>query len=198
MLGFTLFSPTYRTGEAVESDCERILAKLQKGVAPMTTDTLQKPAPRQTSWRAWFILLVILAVIAWEFYEFSANEDYITKSRLSKVVAAMDPVKSAILTAIEQKKKLPTLHTAITSANQGKPATADWAELGFADLPMLPREANSLTVTPEGEIVVVLANLGEDMDNTEVRAKAVRGAAGTTWGFTCTSADRVLKQFFHC
>lgn len=164
----------------------------------MTADTSPKPAPRRTKWWGWSILLLVLAAIVWVFYQGSASQDYVTKSKLAKVVSAMDPVKSAILTAIEQNKKLPTLHTALTSANQGEPATADWAELGFTTLPMLPKEASSLAVTPQGEIVVVLSNMGKDIDSTEVRATAVRGATSTTWEYACTSADTVLKQFFHC
>ncbi len=157
-------------------------------------------APRKRLVSQVFVLIIVIIVMAAGFLvvEERAHQQYITKAKLSKIVSALDPVKTAIAMASQDKGKLPRVTTVVTSSNQGQRATPDWAELGFATLPTLPREASSLAVTPEGEIIVALANLGTDMDNTEVRAKMAKDVQGVSWTYTCTSENTTLKRYFHC
>lgn len=174
----------------------------------MTDDPFRAPqapiadtGPRKPWGSRGFIIgvIVILLAIGYFFYaEGRAQQQYVLKAKLSKVVSALDPVKTAIAMASQDKGKLPRVTTVVTPANQGQRATPDWAALGFDALPSLPREIGSLSVAPEGEIVVTLANLREEIDATEVRAKMAKDAQGVSWTYQCTSENAVLKRFFRC
>jgi hypothetical protein len=164
----------------------------------ISTDTTQKPAPKKTKWWVWAIFFIVVGAIAWDIFDLDTYRHYILRSKLTQVQAAIDPVKRELAAAYEEKGKAPPVQTVITQANQGKAATPDWAALGFKTLPALPREVSSLSLTPEGEIVVVLSNIEQGIDGTEVRARLVKNAQGLSWEYRCTSENGTLKQYFTC
>lgn len=178
----------------------------------MTDDNFRAPqsaitdkAPARSLVSKVFIFILIFIVLAVGFFivqEERAQQQYRIKARLSKILSAIDPIKTAIAMSYQETGKMPPVKTVVTQSNQGKPATPDWTALGFDTLPSLPREIGSLSVAPAGEIVVVIANIREGIDNTEVRitpAKdATTGAWTYQWTYQCTSEDSVLKSYFHC
>ncbi len=157
--------------------------------------------PRRSWVSKGFIFAIIVILLAVGYFiaeEASTQRQYVLRARLSKIVVTLDPVKIAIAMAYQEKGKVPQVTTVVTQANQGKPATPDWAALGFTTFPSLPREASSLSLAGGGEIVVKLANIAEDINDTEVRATPVKEAQGLSWTYTCTSANNAVKAYFRC
>ncbi len=167
-----------------------------------TNPNQDKPAPRKGRGPLWALLIIVLLLVAAIASNLCADNNYLTKSKLTKVVSSIDPVKQALIHTYQEKGKLPRVTTVVTQANQGKPATPDWAALGFDILPTLPIEVSSLSISGDGEIVVVFANVSEAIDNTEVRAIAMKEAMkqgdNWTWEYKCTSASSILRKFFFC
>jgi len=164
----------------------------------MPEELATKPAPRKTRWWVWLIFFFIVGLISWDLFDARTYQLYLAKPRLSRVISTIDPVKTAIANVLQKKEKLPLLTTVITAANQGKPATPDWAALGFTTLPGLAPEVASLRVSAGGEIVVVMTRIGEGMDGTELRAKPVQEANGISWTHQCTSSVDLLKRVLRC
>lgn len=144
------------------------------------------------------IIIIVLAVGFFVVQEERAQQQYRIKAKLSKILSAIDPLKTSIAMYYQETGKLPQVKTAATQGNMGQRATKDWEALGFSSFPSLPREISSLSVAPGGEIVVMIANIREGIDNTEVRSKPTDGSRALTWTYTCTSEDSVLKRYFDC
>lgn len=164
----------------------------------MTDDTPKPRAPRKTKWWVWLLFFAVVGIIGYDLLDLDSYRLYRIRPRLAQVQATIDPVRMAIALAYQEKGKVPQVTTVVTQANQGKPATPDWAALGFETLPSLPREASSLSLAGGGEIVVKLANIAEDINDTEVHAIPVKEAQGLSWTYTCTSANNAVKAFFRC
>ncbi len=168
----------------------------------MTMQTPEPKPPRKGRGLLWALLIIVLLLFAATAFNLCADRGYITKSKLSKVVSALDPVKQALIHTYKEKGTLPRVTTVVTQANQGKAVTPDWAALGFDTLPFLPIEVSSLSISGDGEIVVVFANVSEAIDNTEVRAIAMKEVlkqgSRWAWEYKCTSESTVLRKFFHC
>lgn len=157
-----------------------------------------RSAPRRTRWWVWLIFFIIVGAIAWDLFDSRTYQLYLAKPRLSRVLSTLNPVKTALAAFLQQHGKLPEIATVVTADNQGKPATADWAALGFVTLPSLSPEVRSLRISAAGEIVVELTHLGKGMDGTELRARAEKETTGISWVHQCTSTDAVLKRQLHC
>ena len=92
-------------------------------------------------------IIGILAAVA-----IPAYQDYIVKSKLSKVVSTMDPIKTALALYLQEQGGFPVAAATDTvingSAAQG-PGVATtpgtfWASLGFSVLPSLPPEVQQM------------------------------------------------------
>lgn len=167
----------------------------------MNGQTPEPKPPRKVRGLLWALLIIVLLLAAAAF-NLCADNSYVTKSKLSKVVSALDPVKQSLILTYQKSGKLPRVTTVVTQANQGKAVTPDWAALGFDTLPVLPKEVSSLSISPDGEIVVVFDNVSEAIDNTEVRAIAMKEVLkqgdNWTWEYKCSSASTILRKFFRC
>jgi len=84
-------------------------------------------------------IIGILAAVA-----IPAYQDYIVKSKLSKVVTSLDPIKTAMALYLQEQGGFPlataadTVTTALTGTQP--PAGTFWASLGFSVYPSLPAE----------------------------------------------------------
>lgn len=164
----------------------------------MTNATASPPPRKTTKWWVWAIFFIVVGVIGYDIIDIDTYRLYLVKPKLAMVQSAIDPVRTGIAAALMEKSKLPKVTTVVTHANQGQPATPDWAALGFINLPGLPREVSSLSLAEGGEIVVTIANIREGIDTTEVRAKPAKDAQGVSWTYQCTSTNDILKRYFHC
>ncbi len=104
-------------------------------------------------------IIGILAAVA-----IPAYQDYIVRSKLSKVVSTLDPVKTAMAMYFQEQGGFPTGSDVVTTATQNTTATIGtvWASLGFGNLPSLPAEvaqmnyyANGATAT-SGNVALIL------------------------------------------
>jgi len=142
------------------------------------------------------ILMVIFALLAT--LHNRTQERMAILVKLGTVQEAIDRIKFALDKAYQKGQQLPKMTIVITRANQGKAVTPDWAALGFKTLPQIPPEIDSLLVTPQGEIVVVMTRIGFGINGTEVHAQAERDEKQSKWVYTCTSTDSRVKRQFHC
>lgn len=136
--------------------------------------------------------LAILTAIA-----IPATREMTVRHKLIRADLAIDPVKEAVVKVYKAKHKLPAMHTIITAENQGKPATKDWAALGFKELPKLPPEITRLEFSGRDspEIVVELAKIGDTFDGTSLRAKLIAADGKLSWKYEATSSDPRAAHF---
>lgn len=92
-------------------------------------------------------IIGILAAVA-----IPAYQDYIVKSKLTKVTSTLDPIKTAIAMYYQETGGFPGITDSITTGNMGtQPGTGSvWNSLGFSIYPTLPAELNAVYYTPSG------------------------------------------------
>ena len=139
-------------------------------------------------------IIGILAAVA-----IPAYQDYIVKAKLSKVSAAVDPLKMAIAQYVQEQGSYVTVGGA---ANSG-PA-AGWTSLGLSssatpitEAPSIAFTAGTALTTPN-TIVVTLAAIKGGIDGTTITMTPTLGASAMTWANTCTTADAIAKKYFAC
>lgn len=151
--------------------------------------------------RQWTIAGFVLAgiIIALGYIGETAYRDMNLKSQLYKVESALDPVKLATVKAYRERHPFPAMHTIVTAANQGQPATPDWAALGFKQLPALPPQIKRLEFSglDSPEIVVELDKIGASIDGTTVRARLITADGKLVWRHEATASNPVATHFFH-
>jgi type IV pilus assembly protein PilA len=110
-------------------------------------------------------IIGILAAVA-----IPAYQDYIVKSKLSKVVSTLDPVKTALALYFQEQGGFPQAATTdLISAATNTPGTVTtvgtfWNSLGFSVFPSMPAEVRSMGVhnvvaagaTSAGNIALIL------------------------------------------
>ncbi len=128
-----------------------------------------------------------------------SHRDYTVKAKLAHVLSVLEPVKAAAVAAYRDKGSMPAMHTIVTAANQGKPATPDWVTLGFKQFPELPPQIKRLEFSGQEspEIVVELDNIGESFDGTTVRAKLIAADGKLSWHHEATASDPMAAHFVH-
>jgi hypothetical protein len=161
-----------------------------------------QPPKRKSRALRWGIVIFILLIVFAALSNLCADGRYLTKLKMTKVASALDLVEHALITTYHAKGKVPVINTVITQSNQGKPATPDWASLGYINLPSLPPEISRLSINADGEIVVTLTNIDEAIDNSELRAIAVlepmKSKPDFRWEYECTSVSNMFRKFFRC
>ena len=144
-------------------------------------------------------IIGILAAVAIPSYQ-----DYIVKAKLSKVSAAVDPVKLAIAAYFQEQGSF------IAQANP-------WVSLGMSGGPTISTEAPTIAVTActavtcdgttqaaGNPIVVTLGGIkAGTINGTTVTMAPVPGTTALSWNVTCqvagaTSIDPVMKKYFGC
>jgi type IV pilus assembly protein PilA len=97
-------------------------------------------------------IIGILAAVA-----IPAYQDYIVKSKLSKVVSTLDPVKTALAMYFQEQGGFPDTSKGATLVGTGglpqgsQTATGTfWASLGFSVYPSLPPEVSAMAAEDKG------------------------------------------------
>ncbi|MHB1099249.1 MAG: pilin [Burkholderiales bacterium] len=115
-------------------------------------------------------IIGILAAVAIPQYQ-----DYVTRTKLSKVASYADPIKTALAQYAQE--------------NAGSfPATASaWTSLGLSAAPTATSEVSGVTVTATtGAIVLTLQGIGSPYDGTTVTMLPTVNSTNITWGNTCS------------
>lgn len=152
----------------------------------------------QREWSTKGIVAACAIIIFLPLVPFAIPDSYIVKSKLSKIISTLDPVKVGVERAYREKGRIPAMHTIVTSANQGQAATPDWAALGFVLMPSLPTEVKRLEFSSQDcpEIVVELDKIDKAIDGTSVRAKLIVAGEKLSWQYETTSSDPRARHFF--
>ena len=94
-------------------------------------------------------IIGILAAVA-----IPAYQDYIVKSKLSKVQTTLDPIKLGLALYYQENGSFPNTTSTVTPA--GGAADAFWTSVGLTTLPVLPNEVSSLVANGTGLTSVTL------------------------------------------
>ena len=131
-------------------------------------------------------IIGILAAIALPQYQ-----DYVTRAKLSKVVTAVDPLKTAVAMFAQE--------------NAGSfPSAADnWVSLGLSGTPTATTEVSKFSVTANtGAIVATLAGIGGTYDTSTVTFTPTVNSSSVSWAATCSdptaSEKPQLTKVFGC
>jgi type IV pilus assembly protein PilA len=129
-------------------------------------------------------IIGILAAIAIPQYQ-----DYITRSKLSKVVVAVDPVKTAVAMFAQENAGVGTI-----TANP-------WSSLGLpgGTAPTATNEVSGITVTAAtGAIVATLQGIGPNFNGSTVTFTPTVGTTAVTWAVTCSYTNANMTKVFGC
>jgi len=153
----------------------------------------------QREWsRDGLISAAIIAVLLALVWPLSAPDGLGVKAKLSKVMSTLDPIKTAVVQTYQDKGHIPSMRTIVTAANQGQPASKDWAALGFERMPSLPPEVKRLEFSAQElpEILVELDNIHETINGSTVRAKLIVDKNKLSWQYESTSVNPVAQRYF--
>lgn len=137
-------------------------------------------------------IIGILAAVAIPQYQ-----DYIIKSKLSKVQGAVDPIKLAIA-QVNQEFGLGSLVADAWQCDPDPAVSPPGSCLGLSGTPTATNEVASYALTgggaDEGRITVTLANIkNPGIDGTTITFTPVVGSTAITWTVGTTSTDPVLR-----
>jgi len=161
-------------------------------------------------------IIGILAAVA-----IPAYQDYIVKSKLSKVVSTLDPVKTALALYYQEQGAfpLPVAGDLVGAGGQtpGQPTTTGtfWSSLGFSVFPSLPAEVWSMGVhagaatnialiltmnnvkagTVDGNWVSVSPIAGTvptSKSASSLAAENISGASAMQWYYGCLKGDAAV------
>ena len=139
-------------------------------------------------------IIGILAAVA-----IPAYQDYIVKAKLSKVSAAVDPLKLAIAQYVQEQGSY------VTTAGVSGAVGAGWTSLGLSGPATLINEASAIGFNTAGvgganQIVVTLDKIkATTIDGKTVTMDPSLGASAMTWKNTCsTGMDAVATKYFGC
>ncbi|OIQ85424.1 fimbrial protein precursor [mine drainage metagenome] len=127
-------------------------------------------------------IIGILAAIALPQYQ-----DYVTRAKLSKVVTAVEPIKTAVaMYAQEHAGSFPA-------------AASDWTGLGLSAAPAATTEVSGITVTAAtGAIVATLTGIGTGYDTSTVTFTPTVNSSSLSWAATCSYASAQSTKVFGC
>jgi len=134
-------------------------------------------------------IIGILAAVA-----IPAYQDYIVKAKLSKVTAAIDPLKLAIAAYVQENGSYPSV--AGVSATNG----AGWTSLGLAGPADLITETSAIGFAANtGVITITLRQIkATTIDGLNVVMTPTLGVSVMRWTNTCTVTDAIAKKYFGC
>ena len=126
-------------------------------------------------------IIGILAAVAIPQYQ-----DYTTRAKLSKALAAVESVKTAVAVSAQENGVYP----------------ATWASAGLSATPTATTEA-TFVATPAnpGEIKITLQNINTALNGSTVTFTPAALAAGQTnisWGVACSVSDTNTRKIFGC
>ena len=149
-------------------------------------------------------IIGILAAVA-----IPAYQDYVTKAKLSKLSATLDPLKLALSVYNQENGAFPS-----GTANTGAWAAGGvWDSIGLKSAPTYPTDiltqiaydvAGSTAGGPSLTMTFVGAGVGNGIDTKILVQAATIGATGITWTcdakttFTTTNAGAVARKYYGC
>jgi type IV pilus assembly protein PilA len=134
-------------------------------------------------------IIGILAAVA-----IPAYQDYVVKAKLSKVSAAVDPLKLAIAAYVQEQGSF------VPVAGVSATAGAGWTSLGLAGPADLITETSALGfAATTNAITVTLRNIkATTIDGLTVVMTPSLGNSVMQWANTCTVTDPIAKKYFGC
>jgi len=128
-------------------------------------------------------IIGILAAVA-----IPAYGDYTTKAKLAKVVSALSPIQTALVTTYNDAGSLANLPAL---ANGGT-----WTSLGYTQAATLPSDViTSLSIAAGGTMTMVIPTIGSVPTQT-ITIVPTFGSTGVTWAVTCGTANPNLNKVF--
>ena len=129
-------------------------------------------------------IIGILAAIAIPQYQ-----DYVTRAKLSKAAAFVDPIKLAVGVYAQE--------------NSGIPAgTLTWTSLGLASAPVASVSGSSTSavqMNASGAIQITLAGIGSPYDTSTVIFTPTANSTTVSWAPTCSvTGNSNLVKVFGC
>ncbi len=137
-------------------------------------------------------IIGILAAVA-----IPAYQDYIVKAKLSKISAAVDPLKMAIAQYVQENGSY------VTTGGVANVAGAGWTSLGLSGPASAITEAPQIAFNTAGlnganRIVVTMAAIKTGIDGTTVTMEPLLGTSAMSWSNTCSGSDPIMKKYFGC
>ena len=119
-------------------------------------------------------IIGILAAVA-----IPAYQDYIVKSKLTKVTSTLDPIKTALAMYYQEQGSFPDLSETLANNTTGTPpSTSIWYSLGFSSYPTLPPEVSQLAYVPFGSATAPAtgaASFGMILTLAKIKALTIDG-----------------------
>jgi type IV pilus assembly protein PilA len=151
-------------------------------------------------------IIGILAAVA-----IPAYQDYIVKSKLTKVTSTLDPIKTALAMYYQENGSFPDATDSITTSDTGKQPTAGsvWNSLGFSVFPTLPAELNAVYYTPYTGGTTFAINLvltkvkGGTIDGQTVSISPTQGTgptsvSGDSFANSTITGSSAIQWFYGC
>lgn len=117
-------------------------------------------------------IIGILAAVA-----IPAYQDYVVKSKLTKVTSTLDPIKTALAMYYQENGSFPNITDSITTSDVGLQPTAGsvWNSLGFSVFPTLPAELNAVYYTPAIDATNAAPTFAVNLVLTKIKATTIDG-----------------------
>ena len=142
-------------------------------------------------------IIGILAAVA-----IPAYQDYVVKSKLSKVQSTLDPIKLALAMYYQENGSFP--NGASTSATAG----AIWTSIGLPNGATMPGEVNGATFVVDGtvgsgtivDLKLPLQNIkATTIDGITITIRGTATGTAITWTCTTSSAtlDPIAQKYFN-
>lgn len=157
-------------------------------------------------------IIGILAAVA-----IPAYQDYIVKSKLTKVTSTLDPIKTALAMYYQENGGFPGVTDSILTGNVGQQPAAGtvWNSLGFSVYPTLPSELNAVYYTPSGvatgstsgstfAINLVLTNIkvgtinGQTVSISPTQGTVPASTSTDTFSGTTITGSSAIQWFYGC
>lgn len=156
-------------------------------------------------------IIGILAAVA-----IPAYQDYIVKSKLTKVTSTLDPIKTALAMYYQENGGFPAVTDSITTSDAGlQPSTGTvWNSLGFSVYPTLPTELAAVYYSPSSvsttstsatfAINLVLTKVkvgtidGQTVSISPTQSTVPTGTASDTFGAATITGSSAIQWFYGC
>ncbi len=156
-------------------------------------------------------IIGILAAVA-----IPAYQDYVVKSKLTKVTSTLDPIKTALAMYFQENGGFPGISDQITAGQTGQPTQGSvWNSLGFSTYPTLPAELYGIYYTPTGAATaggpaatfalnLVMTNIrvatinGQTVSLSPTAGTSPSGTAGDNFLYTTITGSSAIQWFYGC
>jgi len=157
-------------------------------------------------------IIGILAAVA-----IPAYQDYVVKSKLTKVTSTLDPIKTALAMYFQENGGFPGItDQIIQNVSTGQPTAGSvWNSLGFSTFPTLPSELQAIYYTPTGVVGTggSASSFALNMVMTKIKVNTIdgqtvsisptagtspSGSTGDNFLFTTITGSSAIQWFYGC